>query len=67
MSAELGRRELTLREGRSLKKGETIELDKLVGEGMEVFMNGRLCGEGEVVVIADQMAVRLTRILEVTE
>ena len=65
VSVELGRKELTLQEARSLKKDECIELDKLAGEAMEVFINGRPFGEGEMIVIADQMAVRLTRILEV--
>ena len=37
VSVELGRKELTLQEARSLKKDECIELDKLAGEAMEVL------------------------------
>ena len=67
VSVELGRKELTLQEARSLKKDECIELDKLAGEATQVFINGRPFGEGEMTVIADLMAIRLTRILEVIE
>ena len=65
VSVELGRKELTLQEARSLKKGECIELDRLAGEAMAVLINGRLFGEGEMVVISDMLAVRLTRMQEV--
>ena len=65
VSVELGRKDLTLQEARALKEGDLIDLEKLAGEAMEVLINGRPFGEGEIVVISDMMAVRLTRILEV--
>ena len=64
IACELGRKEMTLKEVRQLKEQDVVELDKLAGEAFEIRMNGRLFGFGEVVVVTDLMAVRLTGLVE---
>ena len=62
---ELGRKEMTLREARSLRQQDVIELDKLAGEPFQVRVNGRPFAEGEIVIITDVVGIRLTRMLEI--
>ncbi len=57
---EAGRKALTLAEARKLAVGSVIEFDKLVGEAFEIRFNGHLFAEGEVVVPAGLIAVRVT-------
>lgn len=61
ISVELGRKELTVRELANLKEQDVIELDKLAGEAFEIRVNNRPFAEGEVVVVTDMMAVRITK------
>ena len=58
--AELGRKEMRLSEVRSLKEGEVIELEKLAGEAYDIRVNDHVYAEGEIVVITDLMAIRIT-------
>ncbi len=60
---ELGRRRLPLADLIRLTHGSVIELEKLVGEPLEVYANGRLIAEGEAVVIEEQFGVRITRLI----
>ena len=60
VTVELGRRRIPLSEVLVLTKGSVVELEKLVGEPLEVFANGRLIAEGEAVVIDEQFGVRIT-------
>jgi flagellar motor switch protein FliN/FliY len=60
---ELGRKRITFAEARRVKEGDVIELEKLAGEAMDVLVNGRRLAEGEIVVAADLMTVRLTRMV----
>lgn len=60
LRVELGRKEMTVSELTELKEQEVIELDKLAGEPFDVRVNGRLFATGEVVVVTDLMAVRIT-------
>lgn len=64
MSVELARREISVGELRQLKHNDVIELPRLAGEPFDVLLNGRMYAEGEVVVVTDQMAVRLTRMID---
>ena len=59
---ELGRKEMTLGQVRRLQAHDVIELDKLAGEAFNVRVNRRLFAEGEIVVVTDLMAVRITRL-----
>lgn len=67
VTCELGRREMTLGEVRRLKTQDTIELPRLAGSPFDVRLNGRLFAEGEVVVVYDMMAVRLTKMMDVCQ
>ncbi len=63
-ACELGPQEASRKEVRQLKEQDVVELDKLAGEAFEVRMNGKLFGYGEIVVVTDLMAVRLTELAE---
>lgn len=63
VSVELGRAEMSLREVLGLAPGVVIELDKLAGEPVDILVNGKLVGRGEVVVIEDMFGVRVTEII----
>lgn len=57
---ELGRRRLPLSDVLRLTTGSVIELEKLMGEPLQIFANGKLIAEGEAVVIDEQFGVRIT-------
>ena len=59
---ELGRKEMTLGQVRRLQAFDVIEVDKLAGEAFNVLVNQRPFGEGEIVVVTELMAVRITRL-----
>lgn len=63
VTVELGRRRLPLADVLRLTTGSVIELDKLVGEPLEVYANGRLIAEGEAVVIDEQFGIRITNLV----
>ena len=62
LTVELGRRKLALSEVLQLTPGSVIELEKLVGEPLEIYANGRLIAEGEAVVVDEQFGVRITNL-----
>ncbi len=62
-SVELGKAKMPVSELLGLKIGSTIELDKLAGEPMEIFINRKLVARGEIVVIKENLGVRLTDII----
>lgn len=62
VTVELGRRSLALADVLRLTTGSVIELDKLVGEPLEVYANGRLIAEGEAVVMDEQFGIRITNL-----
>lgn len=59
---ELGRTRMTVQEVLALGRGSVIQLDRLVGEPVDVYVGDRRFAEGEVVVIGEQFGVRITRI-----
>ena len=60
ITVELGRKPMSVRELTELKEQDVIELDKLAGEAVDIRVNGRLFAKGEVVIVTDLMAVRIT-------
>lgn len=60
VAVELGRKDMKVSQIANLKEQDVIELDKLAGEAFEIRINGRLFAQGEVVVVSDLMAVRIT-------
>ncbi len=67
MSVELGRCRLLISEMLQLGQGSVIELMKLAGEPMEIFVNQKLIARGEVVVVNEKFGVRLTDIISPAE
>ncbi len=64
VTVELGRKEMTVNQLVELREQGLIELDKLAGEAFDIRVNGRLFAAGEVVVVTDLMAVRITSLYE---
>ena len=60
VSVELGRTKSSIREVMELEKGSIVELDKIAGEQVEIFVNQKLVAKGEVIVIEDKFGVRVT-------
>ena len=67
VSAELGRTKLLINELLQLGQGSVIELNKLAGEPLELYVNGKLVARGEAVVINEKFGVRLTDIVTPSE
>jgi len=67
LTVELGVGEISIRELMQLGHGAVFELDKLAGEPLEVKINDRLISRGEVVVVNDRYAIRLTDVINPEE
>lgn len=67
ISVELGRTKMTLKQVLELYNGSIIELDKLTGEPVDVLVNGKIVARGEVVVVDENFAVRITEIVSPRE
>lgn len=64
LTVELGRTELPIRKVLELTRGSIVELEKVAGEPVELYANGKLVAHGEVVVIEDNFGLRITSITE---
>ncbi|HLS52904.1 MAG TPA: flagellar motor switch phosphatase FliY, partial [Tissierellaceae bacterium] len=62
-SVVLGKSRKTIKEVLSLSNGSIVELNKLADEPLEIYVNGKLIAEGEVVVINENFGIRITNIL----
>lgn len=67
MIVELGRTNMQVRKILALGEGSIIELDKLAGEPVDLFVNKKLIAKGEVVVIDENFGVRITEIVSSRE
>ncbi|MET1018209.1 MAG: flagellar motor switch protein FliN [Leifsonia flava] len=67
LAVELGRTRMSVRDVLSIEPGSVIELDRSAGAPADVLLNGRLIAHGEIVVVDQDYAVRITRILDVAE
>lgn len=63
LSVELGRTRLTIKNILQLGQGSVVELDGMAGEPMDIFVNGYLIAQGEVVVVDQKYGIRLTDII----
>lgn len=63
-TAELGSTKIPLNEILKFEKGSIIDLQKPAGESIDVFVNGRIVGKGEVMVYERSLAIRLNEILD---
>ena len=67
VTVELGRTKMPVNELLNLGQGSVIELNKLAGEPMEVFVNDKLIARGEAVVVNEKFGIRLTDIISTKE
>lgn len=60
---ELGRTRMRLEEVLQLRGGSVVALDKLAGDPVDIFVNGRLIARGEVLVMNDNFCIRVTELV----
>ena len=63
VSVELGRTRMTIKDMLQLGPGSVIELDKLIGEPVDLLVNDNLIARGEVVVFEENFGIRVTDII----
>jgi flagellar motor switch protein FliN/FliY len=63
VSIELGRTKMTVQEILRLGRGSVVQLDRLAGEPIDIYVGERRFAEGEVVVIDEHFGIRITRVL----
>jgi flagellar motor switch protein FliN/FliY len=63
MRIELGRTHMYLEDVLQLRKGAVVPLDKLAGDPVDVYVNGRLVARGEVLVLNDNFCVRIAELI----
>jgi flagellar motor switch protein FliN/FliY len=64
VTVEIGRGSLQVRELLALVQGSIVELDRVVGAPVDVLVNGTLVAHGDIVLVGDDLGVRLTEIVE---
>ncbi len=64
VSAVLGRSRMDVGELLKLGPGAVLELDRRVGEAIDIFVNNRLVARGEVVLVEDKLGVTMTEIIK---
>ena len=64
VSAVLGRAHMDVGELLNLGPGTVLELDRKVGEAIDIYVNNRLVARGEVVLVEDKLGVTMTEIIK---
>jgi len=64
ISAVLGRASLSVAQLLQLGQGSVLELDRKVGEAIDIYVNNRLVARGEVVIVDDSLGVTMTEIIK---
>jgi flagellar motor switch protein FliN/FliY len=64
ITTDLGQTTLTTGDILKLKEGSIIDLNKPAGESVEIFINNKVIGKGEVMVYEENLAVRINEILD---
>ena len=67
VQAVIGKTKMEVSELLRLAPGSVLELDRRVGEAIDIYVNSRLVARGEVVVIEDQLGVTMTEIIKNAE
>ena len=63
VSVELGRTRMQLAQILELQHGSVIELDRLAGDAVDIFVNDCMVARGEVVIVDDKFGVRITEMI----
>ena len=64
ISAVLGRAHLSVAQLLQLAQGSVLELDRKVGEAIDIYVNNRLVARGEVVLVEEKLGVTMTEIIK---
>lgn len=64
LSAVLGRANMQVNQLLKLGRGAVVELDRKVGEAIDIYVNNRLVARGEVVVVEERLGVTMTEIIK---
>ena len=64
ISAVLGRANLSVAQLLQLSQGSVLELDRKVGEAIDIYVNNRLVARGEVVLVEDKLGVTMTEVIK---
>ncbi len=64
VSAVLGKSTMKVSQLLKLGRGAVVELDRKVGEAIDIYVNNRLVARGEVVVVEDRLGVTMTEIIK---
>ncbi len=64
VSAVLGRARMEVSQLLKLEEGNIVELDRKVGEAIDIYVNDRLVARGEVVLVEDRLGVTMTEIIK---
>ncbi|MGH0033751.1 MAG: flagellar motor switch protein FliN [Myxococcota bacterium] len=60
LTVEVGRAEMLVREVLQLTEGSVVELDRGVGEPADLYVNGRRVARGDLIVVDERVAIRIT-------
>jgi flagellar motor switch protein FliN/FliY len=63
VSVELGRTRMIINKMLQLTQGSVVELDKAAGEPVDIYINNKLLGKGEVIVVNERFGIRITEII----
>ena len=63
ITVEIGRRLMRIADVLKLAPGQTLSLTKAAGEPLDLYVNGRLLGRGEAVIVGDHYGVRITELI----
>jgi len=67
VAVEVGRSRILVRDLLQLQEGSLVELDKLAGESLDLYVNSRLIARGEAVVVNEKFGLRLTDVVSPSE
>lgn len=63
VTVEVGRTRMTIQDLLQLGQGSVVELEKLAGEPLDIYINGKQVARGEAVIVNEKFGVRLTDII----
>lgn len=64
VSAILGKAHMEVSQLLKLGRGAVVELDRKVGEAIDIYVNNRLVARGEVVIVEDRLGITMTEIIK---
>ena len=64
VSAVLGTANLQIQQLLKLGRGAVVELDRKVGEAVDIYVNGRLVARGEVMIVGEKLGITMTEIVK---